>query len=411
MSELIKLEIKKLCRRKLTIIVTLCCFFATVLFFSMPYLQYQTANKNGIMLSGSDAVSYRHKCYNDDLSGILTEERITEDLLEYQKLYNNPKNLITQGGETLFVDEIYYGYLAPRKSYLNMLGNTYADNEMGYLNIPEISLEDGASFYQARDDTITMRINSNPNFTDTERTYWKNKSSKIQKNYKYGYVLGWSAFGDTVQTLIICILGICITVAPVFANEYQTGADAVVLSTRFGKTKVVYAKIISSIIFGTIVFAINAAVALLLPLLTFGADGGNLPLQIMDSTCPYALTFSQSAFILIGIAYIVMMGLLSFTLLCSSKMSSAFPVLIIDVMIIFLPTFLRMPKTNLWQHIYHLFPDQTLGGLSVFKEYFSYALGGIVLNPFGMSLLVYTVIVFAALPLAGRIFSTHQVQS
>lgn len=409
MSELIKLEMKKLCRRKLTIAVTLCCFFATVLLFSLPYLQYQAWDENGTMLSRDDAVSYRHKCYND-ISGILTEERITKDLQEYQELYNNPENLITQGGETSFIDEIYDGYLAPRKSYLNMLGDTYFDNEMGYLNIPQISLENGAEFYQAKDETINMRINSD-SLTSAEKTYWKNKSSKIPQPYEYGYVLGWSAFGDTVQTLIVCILGICITVAPVFANEYQTGADAVVLSTRFGKTKVVYAKIISAIIFGTIVFAINAAAALLLPLLTFGADGGSLPLQIMDSTCPYALTFSQAAFILIGIAYIVMLGLLSFTLLCSSKMSSAFPVLIIDVLIIFLPTFLRFPKTNLLQHIYHLFPDQTLVGLSVFKEYFSYSLGGIVLNPFGMIILLYTVIVFATLPLAGRTFSTHQVQT
>ena len=230
MSELIKLEMKKLCRRKLTIIVTLCCFFSTILFFSQPYLQYQALDENGTMLSGSDAVSYKHKCY-DNISGILTEERITKDLQEYQELYNNPKNLITQGGETRFIDKIHYGYLLPRSSYLNMLGDTYADNEMGYLNIPEVSLKDGAHFYQTRDETITRRINSDSNFTGTEKTYWKNKSSKIQKNYKYGYVLGWSAFGNTVQTLIICILGICITVAPVFANEYQTGADAVVLST------------------------------------------------------------------------------------------------------------------------------------------------------------------------------------
>ena len=101
------------------------------------------------------------------------------------------------------------------------------------------------------------------------------------------------------------------------------GTDAVILSTKYGKSKVIYAKIISSLLFGTVTFVMNCTIALLLPLLTFGVEGGNLPLQIMDSYCPYALNFSQAAFIVIGIAYFVMLGLLAITLLCSSKMKSS----------------------------------------------------------------------------------------
>ena len=42
MVELIKLEVVKLCRRKLTVMVTLCCFAGTVIFFLLPYLQFHT---------------------------------------------------------------------------------------------------------------------------------------------------------------------------------------------------------------------------------------------------------------------------------------------------------------------------------------------------------------------------------
>lgn len=411
MSELFKLEMKKLCRRKLTVIVTIGCFLATVLFFFLPYWQYKTWDENGMMLSRRDAVAYKQNCYNH-ISGVLTEERITRDLREYQEMYHNPENLMAErGGETSFRDEIYYSYLVPRNSYLNMLGNTYVYDGMGHLHIPEISLENGADFYQTKDETINTRINSNPDFTNVEKTYWEQKSARIAEPYEYGYVLGWSNFGDTVQMLIICILGICIAVAPVFVNEYQTGTDALVLSTRYGKTKVIYAKVFSSILFGTVVFAINAATALMLPLMTFGAAGGDLPLQIMDSTCPYALTFAQSAFVLIGIAYAVMLGLLSVTLLCSAGMKSAFSVLIIDVLMIFLPVFFGGGENNLWQHLHHLLPYHAITGISLFKEYFSYSFGNIVINVIVMIVLCYGALALITLPLAGRGFRKHQVQS
>jgi len=238
----------------------------------------------------------------------------------------------------------------------------------------------------------------------------KKKTHEISEPYEYGYPLGWSTFGDTSQMLILCILGICIAVAPMFSNEYQSGTDAVILSTRFGKSKVIYAKIISSVIFGTIVFVVDAAVALLLPLVTFGIGGGDLHLQIMDGYCPYAFTFLQAVFILIGIAYLVMLGLLSITLLCSSKMKSSFTVLIVDVVLIFLPVFLSSGENDIWRHIYSLLPYQSISGLSQFKEYLSYRFGSIVINLFGMIALFYLIVTLVSLPLAYRGFKKHQVQ-
>lgn len=291
-----------------------------------------------------------------------------------------------------------------------MLGNTYNNNGMGCLNIPDISPEDAGNFYRIRNENVHSAIEHNNHLSAVEKEYWKKKNSGIHEPYEYGYPLGWSIFGDTTQMLILCILGICIAVAPVFSNEYQSGTDAVILSTTYGKSRVIYAKIISSLLFGTIVFAVNAAAALLLPLLTFGTEGGNLPLQIMDSYCPYALTFSQSSFITLGTAYFVMLGLLAVTLLCSSKMKSSFTVLIVDILLIFLPVFFRYSENSLWQHIYSLLPYPSLSGLSLFKEYLSYHLGGLVCNVNEMILLFYLFIVLICLPLACRNFKNHQVQ-
>ena len=107
MVELIKLEVVKLCRRKLTVMVTLCCFAGTVIFFLLPYLQFHTWDETGNMLSGKAAVLYRKEIYIHTLSGVLTEERVTQDINEYQKIFSDLNNLTSmRGGEMALKDDV-----------------------------------------------------------------------------------------------------------------------------------------------------------------------------------------------------------------------------------------------------------------------------------------------------------------
>lgn len=219
MLELIKLEWIKLCRKRLTIAVTLFCVFVTSIIFCLPFLQYQIWDANGTMLTRGEAVSYRKKTYDEILNGSLTEERITDDMREYKNKYSDAENLMTQrGGEKSFTDEVYYRYFAPRQSYLNMIGNAYSNNEYGAANILSVDLENGAEFYATRQDTIDERIKNNEDLSDDEKTYWREKSLSLAFPFAYGYALGWASFGETADMLIICILGICIVVAPIFCG-------------------------------------------------------------------------------------------------------------------------------------------------------------------------------------------------
>nr|WP_288976917.1 ABC transporter permease subunit [uncultured Shuttleworthia sp.] len=404
MLELIKLEWIKLCRKRLTIAVTLFCVFVTSIIFCLPFLQYQIWDANGTMLTRGEAVSYRKKTYDEILNGSLTEERITDAMREYKNKYSDAANLMTQrGGETSFTDEVYYRYFAPRQSYLNMIGNAYSNNEYGAANILSVNLENGAEFYETRQETIAERIKNNEDLSDDEKTYWREKSLSLAFPFAYGYALGWASFGETADMLIICIVGICIVLAPIFAGEYQSGADAVILSTRYGKNKIISAKIFVAFLFGTIVFAVNAVIALLLPLLTFGAEGGALPVQIAYISSPYNLTFAQADLLIILIAYIVLVGLIAITLLFSAKMKSAFAVLILDVLIIFIPMFFSLSKTNAW------LPAMATSGLSRYSYFISYRLGHFIVDIFCMIVIAYAIITVLSLAFARMLFRKHQV--
>lgn len=91
-------------------------------------------------------------------------------------------------------------------------------------------------------------------------------------------------------------------------------------------------------------------------------------------------------------------------------MKPPYPVLIIDVLIIFVPVFTGTGRISLSSHILQLLPYQSLSGLSQFKQYFSWSFGNIVLNLLTMIVLVYLTISALALFFAGLIFKKHQVQ-
>lgn len=203
--------------------------------------------------------------------------------------------------------------------------------------------------------------------------------------------------------LIICILGICIVLSSVFAEEYQTGTASIILSTRFGKNKIIRAKLVSAFLFSTVIFAVNAIIALTISLRLFGSEGGNLPIQIGSTSAPYQLTFQQAALLSIGIDYIVLLGLVSVTLLLSSKKKSSLSVLIVDMLIIIVPIFFSINKATA------LLPAMATLGTSLFNYYISYNIGGRVVNHFVMILIVYIVMSAIALPMATKMFKNHQV--
>ena len=126
-------------------------------------------------------------------------------------------------------------------------------------------------------------------------------------------------------------------------------------------------------------------------------------MQIAYISSPYNLTFAQADLLIILIAYIVLVGLIAITLLLSAKMKSAFAVLILDVLIIFIPMFFSLSKTNAW------LPAMATSGLSRYSYYISYRLGNFVVDIFFVIVIVYAIITALSLPLAGILFKKHQV--
>lgn len=405
---LVKYEFLKILRKKTTIIVMAVSLFLTGFLFGLPIMQYQIYNQDGV-IKGMDGIAYEKRQYAD-LSVPLTEEYVTETIRDVQGLFENPDNIGYDGNEQFLIGDAYWNGVAPREKLLKLISGTYSKpNEiLGYNNLPDLDIKDGACFYQRMERKIETLLDSpSRKLSHEQKEYWSNMADKVDMPLQYGYYEGWEVIISSFELLMFALLAICIVVAPVFSGEYQAGTDAVILSAKYGRTKLTTAKIAASLLFGTIAFMLHMVVACGLPLAAFGINGWNLPLQIANTTIPYPFTFLQAVLINIGIIYLVLLAMTGVTLFLSAKMKSPYLVVVILVPILFIPMFLT-PNGTTGAYNLALFLLPYRSTMPEFGKYISYQFGSVVLDTLTARAVLYALLTVIMLPLARIGFKKHQ---
>lgn len=408
MKTLIKYEFLKILRKKSTLIVMAASLLITAFFFGLPVLQFQTYNQDGV-LQGLAGIQYEKEQYTE-ISVPLTNEYVTKTIREVQELFEDPENVGYDGNEQFLIEDAYWNGIAPRESLLDLIAGNYADPNVsaGYSALPDLDVSDGTDFYQARQDKIEKILNdSSKELSEAEKDYWRNLNSKVEEPFQYGYYEGWEVIISAFELLMFAVLAVCIVIAPVFSGEYQAGTDAVLLSGKYGKTKLTTAKILAALFFGVLAFTLHVLLAFGLPLAAFGTDGWNLPLQINGTTVPYPLTFLEGTLINLGVIYLVLLAMIGVTLFLSARMKSPYLVLTVVVPVLFVPMFLSPNGTSgIYNLLVFLTPYKSL--VPNFGSYLSYQLGPVVLDAFAVRTVLYAVMALILLPLAGRGFRRHQ---
>lgn len=409
---LVKYELLKLLRRKSTLLILVVSLLATVFFFGLPVLQFQTYRQES-MLQGLEGIAFE-KEQATAFTLPLTEDYIAATVREYQQLLENPDNAGYDGKDKFLVGDAYWNFAAPREKLLRMLAGNYDApwESTGYNRLlPDLDVTNGADFYRAREDKIETLINDPARaLSDEQKEYWRGRNKGVETPLQYGYSEGWSILLSSFELLLFSLLAICTVLAPVFSAEYQAGTDAVMLSSKYGKTKLITAKILSSYFFGLLAFSLHVAAALGILLFAFGTDGWNLPVQIINTVIPYPLTFLQATLMNLAVLYLVAMGLIGLTLLLSAGMKSPYLVLTVLVPLLFLPLFLA-PDGTTGAYSLTLFLLPYRSAVPELNKYISYQLGGLVLDVHTMRAILYAALTAITLPLARKSFQRHQVSA
>lgn len=417
MIELMKFEWRKIIKRKSTLISVALIMLFTAWLFVLPAFQVQTTDLSGNVHKGLAAIKVNKRIAKQQPT-VLSEAILGKAVHAYQTLAADPKSYIEDDdGEKYFTPEIENNYYRKNRIFLQLAASTFSDPEF-YVNpdhaakIP-IKSDGTIGFYEQFKKNQQLFLSrdipeNGGKLTIGAQSYWRKQSAKIKTPYAYGYYAGWNNISDRIAFIPFLILMICISLAPVFASEYQERTDVLILSSRYGRSKVIGSKILMSYLFGVTIYGITMLLAIGGSLALFGTGGANLPIQLGTPNSPFPWSYSQMVSIHAILGLLITLGMIGVTLFLSSKMTTPIPVLIADVILLMLPFI--VPKTTgsvIYNLLVNLLPGVQLN--MKFIAPITYTFGSWTTNLFFMSGIVYLILILITIPWAVRSFRRHQV--
>ena len=364
MNGLISFELKKIIRKRSTVLIIITALLislSSILFGAMTETSYITETEK---LRGFQAIE-NERNIQGQLRGYLTKDYINQINIEADQ--NNPN---------------YWGILpaigVQEVRLPNIISNLTAGNINGiYDNILKGTLAD----------------KPRPVGTSNEVDKLLKMYEQVQVPFYFDYYDGWekmsSSFSILVALVVSAIIVICLS--PVFSEEYSQKTDAIILTTKYGKNKVILAKIISSLIFvlsiyllfGTLNFTLHAAI--------YGLDGSNANIQLHGwyYQSPYHFTFLELNLVSMGLSLIGLLYIAVITLFISSKVKSPFITVILSAAVLYIPKIDVSEISYTANIILDLLPINMMNAAEHFEL-------GVFYNLFDMALLQPIMMIFTA---------------
>ena len=409
MSGMIKYEWKKIWTSRLTQISVIGCSLFLVFCVCSSIFQITATDENGQTVSGMTAVEVLQ---NTQQRQELTQDRVNEIVDQYLEYINNPDTSSNNEAYHYLSQEKYSTFYLPNKELLSLITNVYEEPGSGSDIKDVLENNAGKDFTQSRldrDQKYIQLLEENGKLTSIEADYWEGEVKKISE-YQYGYHKGWDMILDALTWPVLIMMIICIGIAPIFSGEYQSKCDSLILCMKYGKSRLVSAKIIVVWLFTTCVYwgitLIYSAVYLGL----LGTDGADLPIQLKYPAVSvgYHLSMAEGKIYALILAYFFTLGIAGITLLMSAVLKNAYGVIIIAFLLIIIPTFLS-PDTGgyTWSRMLSLLPSK-IADFS-FQSYITYSIGKVVIKWPDMAMIVngFGAIIFSTF--SYWIFKKHQV--
>lgn len=245
-------------------------------------------------------------------------------------------NEAPEGGWAAYWKRYYEAY-APYDNLFILL--TMMGNRLGNLSMEEI---DGTNFYTFRERMMDVLFEVE-DLSEGEIDFHKKENEQIKKPYAYGNMEGYNQFFQMqAPNFIFIAFAVAIILAPMFAGEHTSHMDALALSTRFGKNKLIWAKLLAgsslacfSSIGYTLVFLLEIQAI-------YGLSGWNLPIQVCTNGFLLNLPVNLLEFLLINIFCCVLATAMTamVVMFLSAKMKSPFGAIILSFIFIFAPIYL-----------------------------------------------------------------------
>ncbi len=390
---LIKFEYKKIFQKKSSWIALIVVYLFILLGGVLMEIGSIEAEGEKVSSNYEDMMAQK----KEELS--YTGEYLDENLFaEAQEAYSHLSiDYVTNAWNSVEDWEDYCTYVRPYQSVAGIFTQTGMD----------IFSSDVSQFYEYR-KTAMQNTYEEENLSEKEINLHFKWDAQTQKPFVYSYTEGYQRFAALQYTNIIFIaFAVAVCVSGIFSGEYTSGVDALILSAKYGKTKEAAAKIFTGGSLAFLVALLYEGSCFLEVGLLYGFEGADAPVQLGTALISYPLTMLQYCLGLLALGILAVCVVAGFTMFCSAKMKSTFPVIILAFILIFVPVMLMVPEEKrILTMLVNLLPARMGGG--AFDDRLLCIFGSCV-PPY-----VYVPIVYLALGAflvwqAGRGFRRHQI--
>lgn len=361
--------------------------------------------------------------YTDENGNEITVSRYDEEMIDR-------KNAEALSGRAIDADLIMEAVEAYKKVQLNSSMHyadttEYQQNARKYSEIYRIarqtfglnSIEDFQSLTREQAEQFDVIRRENRSYIESSerseglKAYWNECLDKSPETLIYEYSGGYDRFAAIMYTTAIMAgAATAIMFSGIFSEEYASGADSLILSSKHGKELVIKAKLF-------VVFVVSLALILLLTVISYiealavwGSGGADGSLSLMGDIFPYPLTIGQS--VLRYILCIIMACLLfaAVTAAFSAAVKTPFGTVVIMSLLLIVPMFITVPDGSpVWMNcLVNLLPTNMMAFWGAMFDY-QYEIFGLVIPPYVFLPIFAAAASCICVYLAYRSFKKHQI--
>lgn len=313
-------------------------------------------------------------------------------------------------------DKIYYGITSEEyqnaRKYSEILEIVCRTMDLSIDEFQQLTREQAEQFDQIRrENKENMIENSDINMSENMKEYWRECIEKSPKTLTYEYSGGYYRYvAVMLTTALMSAAAVAIMISGIFSEEYVSGADNLILSSKHGKGLVIGAKLLAA-------FGIAAALIIFLMVISYievmavwGTSGADAALILLGDIFEYPITIGQSA---LFYSICTLGSILLFTALTtffSSAFKTPFNTIVVMAIILIVPMFIVIPDSApLWVfRMEQLMPTHMMEFWGAMSD-LQYEIFGVVIPPY-VFLPVFAIIVSCVcVCLSYRIFKRHQV--
>lgn len=353
MKRMIFLEIKKMIKNRLNIVLMITSItiiiIASFIFIRQEKIERFSDSGDIEILSGMDAINKNIKV-KEKTPKEFSPEVIEEAILKYKDIVNK-----YEGNVENIPNNIYEEEITPISEILYMVRGIYDDGTDYNLHIEDIPIEIARNFYNVRNNIIEKSIINDYGRDSLAYKQVVYFNEIVDKPFIYEYGFNSVEFLPIIMLLLFIVNTVIIM--PVFSSDYETGADDILRSTKNGRKKLVFSKIISSLIINIVLLIISMLIHIIIVNTAFGWHGMETSGQLVLGLKSF-LPFNFKEILIISIV----MGVLSTSavtvlgLFISSKNRYTMTALLIGLILVVLPGILFQIPNQIIQWIKYLLP-------------------------------------------------------